>query len=89
MCYYVIWLGMVFEDQGVQIAGPVVVREVNKAYQMFVDHAGNFSRTICIDVRYHFVRERLERGDIIHLDYMFVQATKWRYLYEGAVTRVV
>jgi hypothetical protein len=64
-----IWLRMVLEELGVQIAGPVVVREDNKACQMFADHAGNFSRTKHIDVRYHFVRERLERGDI-RVDYV-------------------
>ena len=64
-----IWLRMVLEELGVQIAGPVVVREDNKACQMFADHAGNFSSTKHINVRYHFVRERLERGDI-RVDYV-------------------
>ena len=64
-----IWLRMVLEELGVQMAGPVVIREDNKACQMFADHAGNFSRTKHIDVRYHFVRERVERGDI-RVDYV-------------------
>ena len=64
-----IWLRMVFDELGVQVAGPMVIREDNKACQMFADHAGNFARTKHIDVRYHFVRERLERGDI-RVDYV-------------------
>ena len=60
---------MVFEELGVQVVGPMVIREDNKACQMFADHAGNFARTKHIDVRYHFVRERLERGDI-RVDYV-------------------
>ena len=35
-----IWLKMVFEELGVQVAGPIVIREDNKACQMFADHAG-------------------------------------------------
>ena len=42
------------------MAGPVVIREDNKACQIFADHAGNFSRTKHIDVRYHFVRKRVD-----------------------------
>jgi len=64
-----IWLRMVLEELGVPIAGPIAIREDNKACQMFADHAGNFSRTKHIDVRYHFVRERLERGEI-RVDYV-------------------
>lgn len=64
-----IWLRMVLEELGVELAGPVVIREDNKACQMFADRAGNFARTKHIDVRYHFVRERAERGDI-RVDYV-------------------
>ena len=64
-----IWQMMVLQELGVEISGPIVIREDNKACQMFADHAGNFSRTKHIDVRYHFVRERLARGDI-RIDYV-------------------
>ena len=55
---------MVLQELGVEISSPVVICEDNKACQMFADHAGNFGRT-----RYHFVRERLARGDI-RIDYV-------------------
>ena len=64
-----IWQMMVLQELGVEISGPIVIREDNKACQMFADHAGNFSRTKHIDVRYHFVRECLTRGDI-RIDYV-------------------
>ena len=64
-----IWQMMVLQELGVEISSPIVIREDNKACQMFADHAGNFGRTKHIDVRYHFVRERLARGDI-RIDYV-------------------
>ena len=64
-----IWQKMVLQELGVEVSSPIVIREDNKACQMFADYAGNFSRTKHIDVRYHFVRERLARGDI-RIDYI-------------------
>ena len=64
-----IYLRMVLQELGVELSGPVVIREDNKACQMFSEHAGNFARTKHIDVRYHFVRERRERGDV-RVDYV-------------------
>ena len=60
---------MVLHQLGVEISGPMVIREDNKACQMLADHAGNLSCTKCIDVRYLVVRERLTRGDI-GIDYV-------------------
>ena len=40
---------------------------------MFADHAGDFARTKHIDVRYDFVRERAERGDI-RVNYVCTEA---------------
>ena len=64
-----IWQKMVLQEPGAEVSSPIVIREDNKACQMFADHAGNFSRTKHIDVRYHFVCERLARGDI-RIDYV-------------------
>ena len=60
---------MVFEELGLSIAQPTVIREDNKACQLFADHAGNFQRTKHIDVRYHFVRERIQKGSV-RVDYV-------------------
>ena len=55
---------MVFEVLGFSIAQPTTIREDIKACQLFADHTGNFQRTEHIDVRYHFVRERIQKGSI-------------------------
>ena len=41
---------MVFEELGLPIMQPTVIREDNKACQLFADHASNFNRTKHIDV---------------------------------------
>ena len=46
---------VVFEELGLLVMQPTVIREDNKACQLFADHAANFNRTKHIDVRYHFV----------------------------------
>ena len=64
---------------------PVIIFENNKACQMFADHSGNFARTKHINYRYHFVRERVHKGDIC-VDYIqtdhqvadiFTKALNW------------
>ena len=60
---------MVFEELGLPVMQPTVIREDNKACQLFADHAGNFNRTKHIDVRYHFVRERITKGNV-RVDYV-------------------
>ena len=60
---------MVFEELGLPVLQPTVIREDNKACQLFADHAGNFNRTKHIDVRYHFVRERIAKG-CVRVDYV-------------------
>ena len=60
---------MVFEELGLPVLQPTVIREDNKACQLFVDHAGNFNRTKPIDIRYHFVRERIAKGSV-RVDYV-------------------
>ena len=42
---------MVFEELGLPMLQPTIIREDNKACQLFADHAGNFNRTKHIDVR--------------------------------------
>ena len=60
---------MVFEELGLSIAQPTVIKEDNTACQVFADHAENFQRTKHIDVRYHFVRERIQKGSV-RVDYV-------------------
>ena len=60
---------MVFEELGLPVVQPTIIKEDNKACQLFADHPGNHQRTKHIDVRYHFVRERLHRGSV-RVDYV-------------------
>ena len=60
---------MLFQELGVELVTPTVIKEDNKACQLFADHAGNFQRTKHIDVRHHFVRERIQRGSV-QVDYV-------------------
>ena len=60
---------MVFEELGFLVAQPMVITEDNKACQLFADHAGSHSRIKHINVRYHFVRERIQRGSV-GIDYV-------------------
>ena len=60
---------MMFEELGLPVSQPTIIREDNKACQLFADHASNFGRTTHIDVRYHFVRERIQQGNV-RVDYI-------------------
>ena len=60
---------MVFDELGLPVVQPTIIKEDNKACQLFADHPGNFQRTKHIDVRYHFVRERIQRGSV-RVDYV-------------------
>jgi len=80
-----LWLKMMIEELGSSVLSPIILHEDNKACQMFADHSGHFSRTKHIDYRYHFVRERVHKGDI-RVDYIktdrqvadiFTKALNW------------
>jgi hypothetical protein len=80
-----LWLRMMIEEIGSSVSAPIIIHEDNKACQMFADHSGNFARTKHIDYRYHFVRERVHKGDI-RVDYIktdkqvadiFTKALNW------------
>ena len=60
---------MVFEELRLAVIQPTVIREDNKACQLFKDHAGNINKIYHIDVMYHFVRERIANG-IVSVDYV-------------------
>ena len=55
---------MVFEELGLLVLQPTVIRKDNKTCQLFVDHADNFNGTKHIDLRFHFVRERITNSDV-------------------------
>ena len=60
---------LIFEELGLPVSQPTIIREDIKACQVFANHAGNFGKTKHIDVRYHFVRERIRQGKV-RVDYI-------------------
>ena len=60
-----IYLRMLFEETGINIELPLVVKEDNQACIAFTKQPGEHSRTKHIDVRACFVRQWIERGDLV------------------------
>ena len=60
-----IYLRMLFEETGINIELPLVVKEDNQACIAFTKQPGEHSRTKHIDVRSCFVRQWIERGDLV------------------------
>ena len=54
----------VFKKLGFLVAQPTIIREGNKACQLFAVYAGSYSKTKHLIVRYPFVRERIQRGSV-------------------------
>ena len=60
---------MVFDELGLLAVQSTIIKEDYKTCQLIADHLCNFQRTKTIDVRNHFVRERIQRGSV-HVDYV-------------------
>jgi hypothetical protein len=59
-----LWLMMLLDQMGIEITKPLVLHEDNQACIDFSKNPGDHKRSKHIDTRYHFVRERVESGDI-------------------------
>lgn len=59
------WLRQLYRDIGYDMGAPTVVCGDNQASIALIRLPGVRQRTKHIDVRYHYVRERVEEGDII------------------------
>ena len=60
-----LWLAMLMEQMNIEISRPIKLREDNQACIAFSKNPGDHKRSKHIDCRYHFVRERVESGDVI------------------------
>ena len=79
---------MVMDELGLPVVQPTIIKEDNKSCQLFANHPCNFQTTIHINVRYHFVRECIQR-DSVRVNYVptsdnvagifteTLQAVKW------------
>jgi hypothetical protein len=60
-----IWFRMILEELKFPLQQPIRLYEDNVACIHFSDHPGEHRRSKHIDYRYHFVRERVHRGDVV------------------------
>ena len=58
-----------FKELRLPVTTPTIIREDNNACQLVAVHPGNFGTTKHIDFRYHFVRERIQQGNV-RVDYI-------------------
>jgi hypothetical protein len=64
-----LWLRMLLLDLGVDMVKPISLKEDNQAAIAFSKNPGDHKRSKHIDIRYHFVRERVAAGELT-LDYI-------------------
>ena len=64
-----LWLRMLLADLGVDIVKPISLKEDNQAAIAFSKNPGDHKRSKHIDIRYHFVREKVASGEFT-LDYI-------------------
>ena len=60
-----IYLRMLFEETGINVEAPLIIKEDNQACIAFTKNPGDHSRTKHIDVRVCFVRQWVERGELV------------------------
>ena len=60
-----IYLRMLFEESGMKVDTPLIIKEDNQACISFTKQPGDHSRTKHIDVRSCFVRQWVEHGELI------------------------
>jgi hypothetical protein len=60
-----IYLRMLFEESGMKVEAPLVIKEDNQSCIAFTKNPGEHSRTKHIDVRNCFVRQWVEHGELV------------------------
>ena len=69
VCREVIWIRSLLAGFGFKQEGPTVIHEDNAACVQMSKNPVNHSKTKHIDLHYHFVRERVESGEV-RLDWL-------------------
>ncbi len=64
VCREVIWIRTLLAGLGFEQSGPTVIHEDNSACIQMSKNPVQHSKTKHIDLHYHFVRERVEKGDV-------------------------
>jgi hypothetical protein len=60
-----IYLRMLFEESGMKVDTPLVIKEDNQSCIAFTKNPGDHSRTKHIDVRACFVRQWVDYGELV------------------------
>ena len=60
-----IYLRMLFEESGMKVDAPLVIKEDNQSCIAFTKNPGDHSRTKHIDVRACFVRQWVDYGELV------------------------
>ncbi|POM78168.1 Integrase catalytic core protein [Phytophthora palmivora] len=60
----VVWMRRLLEDIGAEQHGPTVIYEDNQGAKALAKNVGYQARTKHIDIRYHFIREKVASGEI-------------------------
>ncbi|POM76096.1 Polyprotein [Phytophthora palmivora] len=64
----VVWMRRLLEDIGAEQHGPTVIYEDNQGAMAFTKNVGYQARTKHIDIRYHFIREKIAGGEVESID---------------------
>jgi hypothetical protein len=62
---YVVWLRFILKELGLNIHGPTNVYQDNKSAIKIAEDGGNFKRTKHLVGRFHYVKQRREKGDLV------------------------
>ncbi len=60
-----IWLRQLLQDFGIPTSSPMVIREDNQGCIALTKNSVFHARTKHIDIKLHFIREKVKEGDII------------------------
>lgn len=60
----VVWVRLLLHDMGANIAAPTTILEGNQGAITLSKNTGYSARTKHIDIRHHFVRERIAAGQV-------------------------
>jgi hypothetical protein len=59
-----VWIRSLLRDMGVSLTAPTIIKEDNQGCIELTKSTKHHARTKHIDIRYHFIRERIESRDI-------------------------
>jgi hypothetical protein len=83
-----VWLRRLLKDIGSEQAEPTVIYEDTQGTIALAKNVGNQARTKHIDIRYHFIREKVASGEI-ELVYMKSKNPLADYLTKGLSTKTL